>query len=135
MRDRHACVHEHFETKYGGATWSRTKNVYHEGSDLQSDDAHALASIAPYFLVRVENFEISTLWLKARHSASELHPHITICLVLSCQFRSKGATFPKPMQLYQDQSPAALTRIVQTSLHDTLSVLNYNIQMLCVPRR
>ena len=34
---------------------------------------------SPQFLVRVENFEISTLWLKARYSASELHPHITIC--------------------------------------------------------
>ena len=32
---------------FGGATWSRTKNVYPEGSDLQSEDAHAIASIAP----------------------------------------------------------------------------------------
>jgi hypothetical protein len=36
------------EPKNGGATWSRTKNVYHEGTDLQSADAHAIASIAPY---------------------------------------------------------------------------------------
>ena len=34
--------------KTGGATWSRTKIVYPEGSDLQSEDAHAIASIAPY---------------------------------------------------------------------------------------
>ena len=34
--------------KNGGATWSRTKSVYHEGTDLQSADAHAIASIAPY---------------------------------------------------------------------------------------
>ena len=34
-------------TKLGGATWSRTKIVYPEGTDLQSADAHALASIAP----------------------------------------------------------------------------------------
>jgi len=34
--------------KTGGATWSRTKNVYHEGTDLQSADAHAIASIAPF---------------------------------------------------------------------------------------
>ena len=39
-------------TKYGGATWSRTKNVYHEGTDLQSADAHAIASIAPYLVDR-----------------------------------------------------------------------------------
>ena len=52
MRDRHTCVHEHFETKFGGATWSRTKNVYHEGTDLQSADAHAIASIAPYLVDR-----------------------------------------------------------------------------------
>ena len=38
--------------KYGGATWSRTKNVYHEGTDLQSADAHAIASIAPYLVDR-----------------------------------------------------------------------------------
>ena len=31
----------------------------------------------------------------------------------------------KPMQLCQDQSPAAVTRIVWASQHDTLSVLNY----------
>jgi hypothetical protein len=29
------------------------------------------------------------------------------------------------MQLYQDQSPAAVTRIVYASIHDTLSVLDY----------
>ena len=34
--------------KTGGATWSRTKNVYPVGTDLQSADAHAIASIAPY---------------------------------------------------------------------------------------
>jgi len=34
--------------KFGGATWSRTKIVYPEGTDLQSADAHAIASIAPY---------------------------------------------------------------------------------------
>ena len=33
----------------------------------------------------------------------------------------------KPMQLYQDQSPAAVTRIVLASRHDTLSMLDYNI--------
>ncbi|CAB4180963.1 hypothetical protein UFOVP1066_1, partial [uncultured Caudovirales phage] len=33
--------------KTGGATWSRTKNVYPVGTDLQSADAHAIASIAP----------------------------------------------------------------------------------------
>ena len=32
----------------GGASWSRTNNVYPEGSDLQSEDAHAIASIAPF---------------------------------------------------------------------------------------
>jgi hypothetical protein len=31
------------------------------------------------------------------------------------------------MQLYQDQSPAAVTRIVYASAHDTLSMLDYNI--------
>ena len=31
------------------------------------------------------------------------------------------------MQLYQDQSPAAVTRIVLASQHDTLSMLDYNI--------
>jgi len=36
------------EPKTGGATWSRTKIVYPEGRDLQSRDAHAIASIAPY---------------------------------------------------------------------------------------
>ena len=29
------------------------------------------------------------------------------------------------MQLYQDQSPAAVTRIVYASIHDTLSMLDY----------
>ena len=37
--------------KTGGVTWSRTKIVYPEGSDLQSEDAHALASITPYILL------------------------------------------------------------------------------------
>ena len=36
-------------TETGGATWSRTKNVYPVGSDLQSEDAHAIASIAPWY--------------------------------------------------------------------------------------
>ena len=44
-----------------------------------------------------------------------------------CQFRSPALTVPKPMQLYQDQSPAAVTRIVLASQHDTLSMLDYNI--------
>lgn len=37
--------------KTGGVTWSRTKIVYPEGSDLQSEDAHAIASITPYILL------------------------------------------------------------------------------------
>ena len=44
--------HSSLLQKYGGATWSRTKNVYHEGTDLQSADAHAIASIAPYLVDR-----------------------------------------------------------------------------------
>ena len=35
------------------------------------------------------------------------------------------------MQLYQDQSPAAVTRIVYTSAHDTLITLYYNITQKC----
>ena len=35
------------KAKNGGATWSRTKIVYPEGTDLQSADAHAIASITP----------------------------------------------------------------------------------------
>ncbi len=35
------------------------------------------------------------------------------------QFKGKS-----PMQLYQDQSPATLTRIVYASIHDTLITLN-----------
>ena len=31
-----------------------------------------------------------------------------------------GASHPKPMQLYQDPFPAGWTRIVYTSIHDTL---------------
>jgi len=34
------------------------------------------------------------------------------------------------MQLSQDQSPAALTRIVYASIHDTLITLNYKIDWL-----
>ena len=34
--------------EYGGAGWSRTNNVYPEGPDLQSGDAHAIASTTPY---------------------------------------------------------------------------------------
>ena len=48
LLSRHSCLLQ----KYGGATWSRTKNVYHEGTDLQSADAHAIASIAPYLVDR-----------------------------------------------------------------------------------
>ena len=40
--------------KTGGVTWSRTKIVYPEGSDLQSEDAHALASITPYTIRLVD---------------------------------------------------------------------------------
>ena len=37
----------HTHIIFGGVTWSRTKNVYHKGTDLQSADAHAIASITP----------------------------------------------------------------------------------------
>jgi hypothetical protein len=37
------------ERKSGGGPRSRTANVYHEGPDLQSGDAHALASRPPNF--------------------------------------------------------------------------------------
>ena len=40
--------------KLGGVTWSRTKNVYHKGTDLQSADAHAIASITPYTIRLVD---------------------------------------------------------------------------------
>jgi len=40
--------------KLGGVTWSRTKIVYPEGSDLQSEDAHAIASITPYTIRLVD---------------------------------------------------------------------------------
>jgi hypothetical protein len=39
-----------------------------------------------------------------------------------------GASQSKPMQLCQDPSPAAWTRIVWAFPHDTLSVLGYNIK-------
>ena len=32
---------------FGGASWSRTNNVYHEGTDLQSAAEHAISTIAP----------------------------------------------------------------------------------------
>jgi hypothetical protein len=32
---------------FGGSGWSRTNNVYPVGSDLQSEDAHAIASTLP----------------------------------------------------------------------------------------
>jgi len=40
--------------KFGGVTWSRTKIVYPEGTDLQSADAHAIASITPYTIRLVD---------------------------------------------------------------------------------
>ena len=46
------------EPLFGGATWSWTKNVYHEGPDLQSGDAHAIASIAPKYLVGAQRIEL-----------------------------------------------------------------------------
>jgi len=42
----------------------------------------------------VENFEISTLWLKARYSASELHPHITICFADALFAKSQRNWWP-----------------------------------------
>ena len=47
-----------------------------------------------YILVRVENFEISTLWLKARYSASELHPHTTICFADALFAKSQRNWWP-----------------------------------------
>ena len=44
--------------KSGGSNWSRTSNVYPEGSDLQSEDAHAIASILPYSLVPRDRIEL-----------------------------------------------------------------------------
>ena len=44
--------------KLGGVTWSRTKNVYHKGTDLQSADAHAIASITPLTLVHDRRIEL-----------------------------------------------------------------------------
>ena len=80
MRDRHMCVHEHFETNwyerrdsnpyalrreilsllsipflhsrvyFGGLGWSRTNIVFPEGTGLQPADAHAVASTNPVIL-------------------------------------------------------------------------------------
>jgi len=44
--------------------------------------------------------------------------------VLSCKFSREVANLTKPMQLYQDPFPAGWTRIVYTSIHDTLITLN-----------
>ena len=33
--------------EYGGGSWSRTNNVYHEGTDLQSAAEHAISTIPP----------------------------------------------------------------------------------------
>ena len=78
--DSVVCVHEHFETNwyekrdsnpyalrrqilsllripfrhsrinFGGSGWIRTNNVFPEGTDLQSADAHAIASTNPAIL-------------------------------------------------------------------------------------
>ena len=78
--DSATCVHEHFETNWyerrdsnpyalrrqilsllripfrhsriytGGLGWIRTNNVFPEGTDLQSADAHAIASTNPAIL-------------------------------------------------------------------------------------
>jgi hypothetical protein len=64
-----------------------------------------------------------------RASMNTLRP-IFIVKHRECQFRSPALTVPKPMQLFQDQSPAALTRIVYTSAHDTLITLNYKKQIV-----
>ena len=45
-------------TFVGGSNWSRTSNVYPEGSDLQSEDAHAIASILPNSLVPRDRIEL-----------------------------------------------------------------------------
>lgn len=39
-------------------------------------------------MVRAENFEISTCWLKASYSASELHPHFHFALTTFIRFIS-----------------------------------------------
>lgn len=49
MLDRHMCVHKHFDTNFGGCGWSRTNIVYQNGTDLQSADAHAIASTHPKY--------------------------------------------------------------------------------------
>ena len=79
---------------------SKIRTYSPERTVLQTAATLPLRRISIIHLVRVENFEISTLWLKARYSASELHPHVTICLVLSCKFSREVANSTKPMQLY-----------------------------------
>ena len=60
-----------------------SKNLLRDAWEFYRSFKNTPRGDSPKILVRVENFEISTLWLKARYSASELHPHNTICLVLS----------------------------------------------------
>lgn len=50
---------------------NRLTTQHIKATDLQS----AVGNTVHILLVRVENFEISTYWLKASYSASELHTH------------------------------------------------------------
>ncbi len=50
---------------------NRLATQHIKATDLQS----AVGNRIQNYLVRVGSFEIPTLWLKARYSASELHPH------------------------------------------------------------
>ena len=52
----------------GAAGWSRTNNVYHEGPDLQSGDAHALASTTAFYLARPEGLKPPTGRVEAGYS-------------------------------------------------------------------
>ena len=81
--------------KYGGATWSRTKNVYHEGTDLQSADAHAIASIAPYLVDRI-GIEPIIQACKARVSPTTLTAQI---------LASRQGVGPRPSVLETDVLP------------------------------
>ena len=48
--------------EFGGGSWSRTNNVYHEGTDLQSAAEHAISTIPPKFYTTDNSFVQPSLY-------------------------------------------------------------------------